>query len=364
MSRTGSGTSWDDPKLYDNWTDFYAAMCVQTGYNYIGLTDPHLTMDNVFTGEGDGTKNNPYVVSTYREMLTVTGASAIWRCRLSDEDADLTDLTQPRHYWYNNGVRTIWCLFDPTPTTIDFNEIYPSGTDTRFTYRKGCDFNGWTFLNLFSTGTANTGIFYGRSTDDAFRNMILANCRWIPSTSSYNYAYMLNVYIQDSILQIDTDNSYSLVGFTYSTSYGSGFVRNSLYWRVRGSRAFTTDTMSGVVSITDSIVELDVVVTGNATGTGSTYNGLQLIRSLVKGSINCNGSDNSNIFNGVADSIIDLSINTANLGRPIGTCTHSVYNNQKAPHWSNITGLTGVTTEQLLSPTALQEAGLSIGVDT
>ena len=343
MARTGSGASWADPKLYDNWSDLYAAMSNSSGENYIGLTDPHLTMDDEFTGEGDGTENNPYVVSTYREMLTVTGASDIWRCRLSDDDADLTDLTQPRHYWYNNGERTIWCLYDPTPTTIDFNEIYPSGTNTLYMSEDGCDFNGWTLLNLVSIGTYQYGIF-NSSRDQTFRNLILANCKWTPAANSN--AWMLNVNIEDSILQIDANNSNltSKMGLTYATSYGYGFTRNSLYWKVRGTGGFTFQSQSGVITLTDSVIELDVSVTGPSYGADANC-GLALKRSLVKGSISFNGGNNSGMFYGVEDSIIDVNISDSQrLSRPFGTLLRSVFNRQKIGNWASVTGLQGVQT--------------------
>ena len=361
MARTGSGTSWADPKLYDNWNDLYAAMSGTAGEDYVGLTDPHLTMDDEFTGEGDGTENNPYVVSTYREMLTVTGASDIWRCRLSDADADLTDLTQPRHYWYNNGVRTIWCLYDPTPTTIDLNDIYPSGTGTLYIEENGCDFNGWTILNLVSTGTADGGIFYALRSDRKFRNLILANAKWTPSSGAY--AYMWNVNTEDSILQIDANNSYAgNMGLTYSTSYGYGFTRNSLYWKVRGTGDFSFYLQSGTFSIVDSIIELDVSVNGV---NGVLNAGLGLNRCLVKGKVYYNTTNNGGMFYKVEDSIIDVDVSDSSvLQRPVSTCVRSVYNKTKIANWSDKTGLTGVTSEQLLSPTALQAAGLSIGVDT
>ena len=82
------GGSWDDPQIYESFSEFMSAMNSSSGGQYISLSDPHI-MNGEFVGQGDGSENNPYVVSTYREMLLVTGASDVFKCKLMDDDQDL-----------------------------------------------------------------------------------------------------------------------------------------------------------------------------------------------------------------------------------------------------------------------------------
>ena len=127
---------------------------------------------------------------------------------------------------------------------------------------------------------------------------------------------------------------------------------------------FTTRVQAGNIVLTDSVIELDVSITGQMV-CSSDSNALGLKRSLVKGTLSFSAGDNGRMFHGVEDSIIDVYVpSSTNLGRPQGTLLRSVFNKQKITSWSGVTGLAEVTSADLLSPTALQAAGLSIGVDT
>lgn len=84
---------------------------------------------------GSGTSTDPYIVSTYEEMLFATGATYIWEVKLIDREQKI--------YRYED----IYCQYDDSLTTIDFNDIQPNGYSSTFGLNPAMNFNGWTLKN-------------------------------------------------------------------------------------------------------------------------------------------------------------------------------------------------------------------------
>lgn len=354
-----AGESWSDPIIYNDWTAFETAIGgTYSSTTYISLSDPHI-QNGQFTGQGNGSENNPYVVSTVREMLLVTGASDLYRCKLIDDDQDLTDLTQPRRYWYNNGQRTIYCQYDPTPTIIDFNDISPT---ERGSILVNCyaDFNGWTILNL--NVHAEYGVLFSNGiTSRAARHLFLANCR---ERMGGGYI-VLSCPVWDSMLQIDADaqSVTSTVFFNASAIRGKDMYRSTVHLKLRGNPNNTSflPCSSGYAYMEDCIIDFDVANFYNTNPQSSDIY-MQCRRCTIKGTIIYSSTYGSNFcwFRNCADTILDI-LDSARTQQP-QSCTGSVFNKTKTA-WNSYSGFQGVTTDELLQPTTLQQKGLPIGVD-
>ena len=116
----------------------------------VKFANPHEVNGEIVL-EGNGAQNNPYIVSTYEEMLFATGATYIWKVKLIDREQKLyryryiSDYDEQRNPIYSE----IFCKYDDSLTTIDFNDIQPEGFSAALTFlANSVDFNGWTFENL------------------------------------------------------------------------------------------------------------------------------------------------------------------------------------------------------------------------
>jgi hypothetical protein len=174
-----------------------------------------------------------------------------------------------------------------------------------------------------------------------------------------------------TIMQIEVDatgisSSQDNVGVNFAMdtdTYGGRFEKVSLALKIIGNCSlFNSGSGHGGFNIVDSIVDIDA--NGTYLGRATSYVGatLYLLRSVLKGKINFTTQNTYSYIYRMSDSIHDVEYNNTP-SPPRTSGTNCVFNKDKV-NWSDTTGLTGVTSAQLLSPTALQEAGLSIGVDT
>lgn len=356
------GDSYNDPLIFNDFISFRTWMRSNDEVGIYGrLKDFNLDENGNFVGEGAGTEANPYVCNTNREMLVVTGALHIYDIKLIEE---ITDLTKPRMYWYNNGERDIYCLFDPTPSTINCNELYPTGT-SNILCRQHANFNGWTLLNLYvedSESGYSGGMFTSGSTSSSVADiceMNLANARYIGLTVSANYTLAIRLWDCKMQIEAQTIDPDAYISISYSASYGNGIIRSSLY--LKTSCGFSVPS-SGTAPLEDCVIEFDVNTTGNIReGTGNAY--YRPIRSVIKGKIKAGGRQGAGrIFNNPQDSIYDFETEGVILNEPISG-TGSIFNKDKFTTWTDKTGLVGVETEDIYKPSVLREKGLPIGVD-
>jgi len=121
--------------IVDSWDGFLNYV---SGSDTIKFANPHVQEGEIVL-EGNGTQSNPYIVSTVEELLFATQAPSIYYVKLIENE--------PEQYYYNG----IYCLYDRTPTTINFNIIRPEGYSN---YNQApavtpyVDFNGWTLENM------------------------------------------------------------------------------------------------------------------------------------------------------------------------------------------------------------------------
>lgn len=368
-----AGDSWDDPIIIGEdattaaevWEDFLNKRNSGNG-KCMRFKDIHTTIS------GTGTQADPYKVSTYHEMLTATGATNIWQCKLIDYDTERP--TAIRTYVYYDEANEIYkyCAYDPTPSIIDFNIVHPDFYDYIDTTNR-IDVNGWTWLNL-NVYCSQSGAFRCRyDVDDMysfFRNLILLNCQLYGGGSSVKS--MFSASFGDCIMQVDVEHpSTSILCWYYSgTSSNHNFNRCACKIKITAPNApVHGGTYSGDSSfrVTNSVIDLDVVANQFTKGSGSySFYGN---RSIIKGKVKANST--GNYFENLVDCVFDVSDSEGAELKPPSSRSRSVFNKDKIivdethhTNWANLTGLVGVTSEQLLSPTALQAAGLSIGVDT
>lgn len=352
------------------WSDFNT---LNNNYNdkYITFADVHVDENGDFDISGTGTSADPYIVSTYREMLYCTGASNIHQCKMIAKDSTTREMTYRYDYEdpETHAVTSQYCRYNPAPTTIDWNDISDDYRSYIF-IGNHCDMNGWTFLNFkVTTGGSHAGLFtcYYVSNNKADLNKLFFLNAQVKASPGEGDSELFDVKVRDCIMQIDVDASsiYSnrYFQFSYSSSYGYGFERNSLYLTVTGNCGFRFCYVSDM-NITDSLVVIDADVRQFGHSGYSQDSGMSMVRSVIKGKVKFTANGGYSFFSTCNRSIIDVEYESENTPLPPRyTASLSVFNKEKVA-WNDATGLTGVTSTELLSPTALQAAGLPIGVDT
>ena len=382
MAISGSGTQ-ADPYVIDNsdgqaWSNFNTLNDYDNKGKYITFADVHVNGNGDFDISGTGTSANPYIVSTYREMLHCTGAPNIYQCKLIDNTLPNRELL----YRYDSEnpethiVSSIYCRYNPAPTTIDYNDISTEYQGHIRIYEH-CDLNGWTLLNFKISLKDNnnwSGIFSSGDVlnDEAeIYNAFVLNLQAKVNKNDSRMS-LFNVNIHDCIMHMEVDaatlsSDYSL-GMGYSTTYGYGFSRNSLMLTIVGDCGFSgyTNTNSQY-NVVDSIVVLDLDIKGYG-DINSPYSGLGLIRTTLKGKYKFT-TVGVNFIESCTDSIYDVeSISSETTPAPHIGATRCIFNNEKVAwtqeYWEEH-GWTGVSSEHLLSPSWLHEhTNFPIGVDT
>lgn len=370
-----------NPYVIDNsdgqaWSDFNTLNDYNNKGKYITFADIHVDGNGDFNISGTGTSADPYIVSTYREMLYATGASNIHQCKLIDNTLPNRELL----YRYDSEnpethvVSSIYCRYNPAPTTVDYNDISTEYRRNIGIYEH-CDFNGWTLLNFKVSVSGNDqwyGIFsngdIGNNKAEIYNAFILNMQAKVNDT---NYPSLFNVNIHDSIMHIEVDASALLtgrcLGISYSRSYGHGFMRNSLSLKIIGGWGFCGYSTGENCEIIDSVMDLDFDL--RYYGVTGSYGSLSLTRSTIKGKYKFTEAGTKSFIRSCTDSIYDVETTpeAAALTPQVGG-TRCIYNSDKVAwtqeYWEQ-NGWTGVSSEHLLSPSWLQEhTNFPIGVDT
>ena len=324
MAVSGGGTSWSDPYIVDNWADFLTVM----SSGYVKFANPH-EEGGVFVLSGSGTSTDPYIVSTYEEMLFATGASYIYQVKLIDRDTKM--------YKYGD----IYCIYDDSLTTIDFNDITPSGYTSGIEIRANVDFNGWTLRNI----RINTGGYIALSS--LTKNMRLLNTLVFDASP---FGWFNNVH--DSIIQIEQYSSVSNPTFTtagnlYNSSL-SVYNRSNSSYKMNGGRNTFYVYNSKIHADMDS--ENGYVIFGD----------MKIDNSLITGRGNGSTISGNNFIYWITNSIIDLEYDNS---MTFYIASNTIYNSDKIPNQSPVSGLTGLTTEQLKTASEIAATGFPIGVD-
>lgn len=382
MAYTGDG-SQDNPYVIDNsdgqaWSNFNTLNNnSDNNGKYLTFADVHVD-GNDFDISGTGTSADPYIVSTYREMLHCTGASNIHQCKMIAKDSTTREMT----YRYDSEnpetheIESTYCRYNPAPTTIDWNSISEGSRSTIYVSMH-CDFNGWTLLN-FRISAGDSGQWCGFFTSggvssgqaDVYNGFFL-NAQIDCSTTGY--ASLFNANMHDNIMHLDVTSATSShsVGFCYSASYGHGFSRNSLTLKIYSNLGFSGYNIGENYEIVDSVIYLDaeLQVYGILSSDGSNTGGINLIRSTLKGKYKFDTAGVRSFIRSGTDSIYDVeTIPEAAALVPQTGATRCIYNNDKVAwtqeYWAEH-GWMGVSSEHLLSPSWLQEhTNFPIGVDT
>lgn len=373
----GGDGSRGNPYIIDNsdglaWSDFNTLNDGNNKGKYITFADIHVDGNGDFDISGTGTSADPYIVSTYREMLYATGASNIHQCKLIDNTLQNRELL----YRYDSenpethAVTSKYCRYNPAPTTIDWNSISEGSRSTIYVTMH-CNFNGWTLLN-FRISTGDSGAWDGffscgwvsNEQADVYNGFFLNTQIICPNTG---YAALFNANMHDNIMHIDVTSttSSSSVGFCYAESYGHGFSRNSLTLKIYGNRGLSGYNIGENYAIVDSVIYLDAELQVYGIPKSDNSNGsISLTRSMLKGKYKFVTAGTKSFIRRCTDSIYDVeTISEATALVPQVGGTRCIFNSDKVS-WSQ-TGWEGVSSEHLLSPSWLQEhTNFPIGVDT
>ena len=356
---SGDG-SQSNPYVIDNsdgqaWSNFTTLNSNYTG-KYITFADVHVDGNGNYTISGSGTQADPYIVSTYREMLHCTGASNIHQCKMIAKD----DTTREMTYRYDSEnpetheIESVYCRYNPVLSTIDFNDLFVATIGgilvNNFIY-----FNGWTMLN-FSVSINSHDFFYTSNRNQSqVCELFLLNAMAIGDESN---VVLYSVHIVDSVVQIECVADSSTIVYVGRSLYrGMHWDRSSLHLTIHNCGGFS-GAMENQNVFADCVVVLDVKC-GSAFGGGNVC-GFYLRRSVMKGTIQ-NNSSSGTFVDGGENGIYDVE-STVAIGRPRAG-ENCIFNSEKVS-WSATNGWVGATSSELLSPSTLRSKGLSIGVDT
>lgn len=338
--------------VVSTWEDF---LQYNTSDNNIKFANPHEVNGEIVL-EGDGTQNNPYIVSTYEEMLSATGATYIWEVKLINREQKI--------YRHDD----IYCRYDDSLSIIDFNQIQPEGYNENLVISAAVDGNGWTWRNMkFDSGAQ---LQYANTTAP-LKNIRITNFYAIISGTD-GIIKLTSTGIRDSILDIyaDSTGSNKLAVFRGGSSNTEG--RNvSMALTLRGGGFSLSGTQtSGYVNFVDSVIVLDVDSTDFYIGNlSSSYSyGGSLKNVAVKGEIKTSSTGDVSLGKSITSCIFDVSYSGNGklaISSNSTVKTASFYNSDKVEDETGleVTNMIGSTTNDLKSAQYLYDHGLPIGVD-
>ena len=301
--------------------------------NNIKFANPHEVNGEIVLS-GTGTQADPYIVSTYEEMLFATDATYIWEVKLINREQKI--------YRYND----IYCRYDDSLSTIDFNLIQPEGfIDSLYFLADRIDFNGWTLLNII----IKYDMVFRNEVNEAYKNgrfinLIIQNSGTAIAIHrpSYVKACIFDIFVENTssycIFDEIPSNSAITIRAAQNTSFSisnsaSHWVQNTVVnlnipsdvsasWNF-GSWAADTCLVQGVGETTDSstlpLAELSKYTIFNF-GTSkqwskpNTLSGLTLINSTKAPNV----TSDADLFKLVSNSDMQSAQALVNLGFPVG----------------------------------------------
>jgi len=364
----GNGTN-SSPFIVHDWSEFGTVNTSTNKGKYIRFTDIHVENgDWAISGSGRSA-GDPCIVSTYREMLHATGAANIHLCKCINKDLPNGE----RLYRYDeegpetHEVTSTYCRYNPSPSTIDYNNISDSYRGSIIIYTH-VDFNGWTMRNFkvqFSGMSYTTSCIFTCG-ENSYAGAELYNAFIVNmqvKITNNTRSGLFNVNIHDCAMHIEVENSLQTnTKLAFGNNANNGFSKNSLVLKVTGGlhiEGFASGTTTSF-NIVDSLIELDL----DLMCYGVVESSINLTRTTIKGKFKYTSKINQGytLLGSCVDSINDVEyVSSVTPYSPWANGTRCIFNKDKVS-WSR-SGWTGVTSEELLDPATLQSKGFSIGVD-
>ena len=249
--------------VVSTWDEFLQH---NTSGDTVKFANPHEVNGEIVLN-GTGIRADPYIVSTYEETLFATGAAYIWEVKLINREQKI--------YRYND----IYCLYDDSLSTIDFNQIQPNGYTSAFTFNSVMDFNGWTLKNV----TLLDGGYY--IFDSSVKNVIFAD---IVCTNSYNSYTCLKLNAKAENIKLngffDTGGK-TIIGVHGTSASSTRDLKNSSFdIRAVGDVRLFGDNGNGYTGKMENC-RINVNVVTDTTGVVKITNGAEWNNCLFTGNI-------------------------------------------------------------------------------
>ena len=363
---TGSSSS---PFIVYCWDDF---LKVNFNTYNVKFANPH-EVDGTITLEGSGSQSNPYIVSSYEELIFATGASNIWKVKLVDRDKKLyqyryiVDYAQPDEPIYAD----VFCRYDDSLSTIDFNDIQPNGYTSAFNFNTTMNFNGWTLENAVFHSYGYFRFMLSLS-NAIFKNFYSDNTRTISCITCDAQA--------SNIKMSGTFDTQGMAIFGVRSGYSSsyrGLINSSFDFHLIGkSRLFQDSGNSYTPAIENCNINFELI--DNRTSAVSLGNSTEYYNCLLTGNIkapNCTTSCDTStqlLYAGSRYNIINITAeveeghNKPNINLIANNPTSLViYRNDGNVDYYNTSyqNLVGVPESTLKDAQTLHDLGLPIGVD-
>lgn len=317
--------------------------------NTVKFANPHEVNGEIVL-EGNGTQNNPFVVSTYEEILFATDATYLWQVKLIDREQKI--------YRYEDK----YCRYDDSLSTIDFNDIAPEGYNSSLEIRSIVIGNGWTWKNIVLN---ENGYISFQHSSQPVSQLIISNLY-----AKGSYCIQTNGGFKDSILDLFCESVNGMQIFTTAKNGGVVYENMSINLKARGGEVSLNKDEYYHVTLKNCRLNLDVDTTKFKIGYISSWSyGVILNNVIVTGDIKTSSnSEDVKLGRSIRSCIYDVSYSgNAKLGIDGNSIvkTASFYNSDKVEDETGlaVTNMYGATTEELKSAQYLFDKGLPIGVD-
>lgn len=262
--------------------------------NNIKFANPHEVNGEIVLS-GTGTQADPYIVSSYEEMLFATGATYIWEVKLVDREQKI--------YKYED----IYCQYDDSLSTIDFNLIQPEGfTERLYFLADRIDFNGWTLLNII----IKYDMVFNNTVENAYTNGRFINL--IIQNSGTAIAINRPSYVKACIFDIFVENTSSYYIFDEVPSNSAITIRAAL------NTAFSISNYS-THWVQNTVVNLNIPSNVSASWTFGSW------------------AADTCLVQGVGETIDSSNLPLAGLSK------YTIFNFETSKQWSKPNTLSGLT---------------------
>lgn len=364
MAVSGSGTSSDPYKVH-SWDEFTSVNISSNAGQYITFANTYIDSEGHFTGAGTGTKADPYMCTTYKEVMAALGCSYIWdfkKVAVSDESEDYDN---GDYLYYYNEKYARHCR---ETTTIDFNDL---GITSSAAIKFYCNtnVNGWTLRNIKFNDNAGFQLYSGVYMQRA----ILLNIKFTAygtgdgvvffanDNTNSNYVYIYDVIGQFAVLgtgNVTVFNNKNFFQYRCALSIsGSDMNIFSIRKNVSGS--------ANATYIYDCHFHFDNIVCNRFADDLTVYSACL-----------CDGKITNHMSGGGLGYIAHSFVNTiwdvdhimdgswsGNFKAYGSMNSGSVYTNRQGTRYASYDGFKLVTDEQIRDPAYLASIGVDIGVD-
>lgn len=343
--------------VVSTWEEFLE---YNTSGNNIKFANPHEVNGEIVLS-GTGTQADPYIVSTYEEMLFATGATYIWEVKLIDREQKI--------YRYND----IYCQYDDSLATIDFRLIQPNGYTSAFSFNPTMNFNGWTLKNAvfhdygyFSfKSTLSNAIFKDFYSDNAMTTYSCIHCDAQASnikmsgtfdTQGHAIFAVRSAYSSSFRGLINSSFDFKLLGKSYlfidsGNSYTPKIENCNVHFEL-------IDNREAAVSLENSVECYNCLFDGNIKAPNCTHSYSNITRLMYSGSKYTIFNIKAEVEEGHNRPYLNMTgsntYSTLNIYVNDGNVDYYIYDS---------TNIVGVPESTLKDAQALSNLGLPIGVD-